>query len=205
MENISLQRAYAALYRAFCKIKRLSYVDWKAFMDMTTIVRFKENEVMLEAGNLSTHSYFIIKGLVMCYEGHVPKVIKWFRAEHDHVLVPDKFKLGQLGRVNKLSLVALEDTLAFSIRHEDLDSLMDHHPMINRFYTALLFQYSVKMNQIANCLIVESRPRYEWIEEELGFKLNRIPDLYLAPYVGVTPKRLKELKKDRRTDFLTRY
>lgn len=215
MESITPEEAYASLYRWLCRFKRLPYVEWKAFMDRTDMVQFKMNEVPIVAGTPSTHSYFIIKGLMMCYEGHEPKVskeIKWFRAEHDYAFTVDKFFFGrtgsffgQEGRSNMYSMVALEDTLAFSLSHENYLWLNDHCQNFGFLYIGLIHYYSMKIQRIINCVLTNSRDRYEWIQEVHGFKLDRIPGTYLAPCIGVTQRRLKDLQKNNRIDFLTRY
>ncbi|WP_343303090.1 hypothetical protein AAHN97_16165 [Chitinophaga niabensis] len=209
MENIpSEEEAYAALYRRLCTCKRLSYIDWKKFMDRTNMVQFKMNDVFIKAGSLSTHSYFIIKGLVMCYEGQElkPEKIKWVRAEHDYAFTVDKFSFGEEKRMpNEYSLVALEDTLAFSLSHEDYLWLKTHCKGFDLLYMVLIHAYSIKIKKISNCVLTNDRDRYEWIQEVHGFKLERIPGVYLKHCIGVTEKRLKELQKNNRIDFLTRY
>jgi CRP-like cAMP-binding protein len=205
MQNINPQEAYAALFRELCRIKRLSYTGWKAFMERTTIVRFRANEVFVKAGTPSTHSYFIIKGLVMSYKGHEPKEINWVRAEHGYVFTVDRFRFGGEPIPNEYSLVALEDTLAFSLSHEDFDWLSEHVRGFDMLNAGLLMKDCMKMKQISNCLITNSRDRYEWIQKVHGFNIDRIPDVYLVHCIGVTLKRLKELQKNNRIDFLTRY
>lgn len=208
MENITSEEAYAALYRRLCRFKRLPYAEWKEFMDRTNMVQFKMNEVFIKAGTLSTHSYFIIKGLVMCYEGRElkPDNVKWVRAENDYAFTVDKFSFGEKGkRSNEHSLIALEDTLAFSISHEDFLWLCTHCSGFGLANAVLIHMYAIKIQQISNCVLTNDRDRYEWIQEVHGFKLDRIPGVYLKHCIGVTEKRLKELQKNNRIDFLTRY
>jgi hypothetical protein len=208
MENITSQEAYAALYRTLCRFKRLPYAEWKKFMDRTKMVQFKIDDFLIKAGSLSTHSYFIIKGLVMCYEGNDlhPDKIKWVRAENDYAFTVDKFSFGEEGkRSNANSLIALEDTLAFSLSHKDFEWLSKHCKGFGLINMALLHTYAIKIQQISNCVLTNERERYDWIQEVHGFKLDRIPGVYLAHCIGVTEKRLKQLQKDDRIDFLTRY
>jgi hypothetical protein len=205
MENFNLQEAFARLFRSLCKVQKLQYADWKAFMDRTAIAQFKANEVVTEAGTLSTHSYFIISGLMMCYDGHEPKHMIWFGAEHYYAFTIDMFNYSEIGNTNTQTVVALEDTIAFSISHADFLWLQEHHHKITLLRNNIIFRSAFTINKIQNCLLVNARDRYEWIQDLLGFQLARIPAVYLAPYVRVTPKRLKELLNSKPVDFLTRY
>lgn len=208
MENITSQEAYAALYRTLCRFKRVPYAEWKQFMERTNMVQFKKNDVFIKAGILSTHSYYIIKGLVMCYRGSdlLPDNIKWVRAENDYAFTVDKFSFGEkVERSNAYSLIALEDTLAFSISHEDFLWLITNCIGFGLANAVLLHMYSIKIQQISNCVLANDRERYDWIQEVHGFNLERIPDVYLAACIGVTQKRLKQLQKNNRINFLTRY
>lgn len=131
MQNITPEEVYSKLYRTLCKSKRLSHVDWNAFMDRTSIDSFTANEMIVKAGTLSTHSYFIISGLIMCYEQPDDKHARWFRGDGSYAFTNDKFKYGEMGRVNNASLMALEDTLVVSIGLADYLWLCEHHPMIS--------------------------------------------------------------------------
>lgn len=205
MENFNSQEAYARLLKSLSKNQKLQYADWKAFMDKTGIVQFKANEVVAEAGTLSTHSYFIISGLMMCYDGHDSKNAQWFGAEHYYAFTMDMFRFGEMGNTNDQTMVALEDTMVFSISHADFLWLEEHHRKIARLRTSIIYRLTYTIRKIQNCLIVNARDRYEWMQETLGFELARISVVYLAPYARVTPKILKEILSSKPVDFLTRY
>lgn len=205
MENITSQAEYSRLYRKLCRVRRLSYVDWKAFIDRTAIVHFKANEAAVVAGSLSTHSYFIVSGLMACYEGQEPKHVYWLRAEGGYAFTQDKFDVGKPRRSNNESLIALEDTVAISISHADFEWLCEHHHKVSMLISGLMLLLCTVMRTITNCLIIDSRQRYEWIQGRLGFNLDRVPAVYLSPYVRIPAKRLKELQKTKPVNFLSRY
>lgn len=205
MQNITTEEVYPKLFRSLCKTKRLSLADRKAFMARTAITSFKANEKIVVEGTLSTHSYFIISGLIMCYEGDNFKYIKWFRAEESYAFTTDKFKYGKPGRVNNDSLMALEDTLVVSMSHEDYLWLCTHHPMIAMLEAGLILGLGNIMSGVIACFTVEGRKRYEWLEEQMGFNLERIPDVHLVPYLQTTVRRLKDIRKSGPVSFLKKY
>jgi cAMP-binding proteins - catabolite gene activator and regulatory subunit of cAMP-dependent protein kinases len=202
---ITPQAAYAKLFRVLCQFKKLHYAEWSDFMKVTEVIHLKANERITETGTPSTHSYFIISGLVMCYEGDESKGdIKWFRAENDYAFTIDMLNVPGK-RPNNQCLVALEDMVVVRLSHKDFKWLCDKYIHMHALFAGYLHKYGKIMEYMFGDFTTEPRERYEWIQKLFGFKLSRIPEDYLVRYTGLTVKQLKVLRKDRKVDFLSRY
>jgi hypothetical protein len=93
MENMTSEKTYSQLYRTFIRsAKRIPYEQWEQFIARTSINHFKAKQLIYRANSLSTHSYFIISGLVMSYfERNGKKYVKWIRAENGYAFSIDTF------------------------------------------------------------------------------------------------------------------
>lgn len=200
MENVSPEVVYPQLFRAFCRVKRIPYATWKEFMARTKIVQFKKNQVFIHADHLSTHSYFVIEGLVMSYfERNKKRYVKWIRSTNDYVFSADIFRIDidDHSQINGENLMALEDTVAISVSHEDLKWLEENHYRIGLITTIYYSNYSHMYRRLEANALHEPEDRYENIQRGSHFSLERVPDIYLASYLRITLKELKEVRKAR--------
>jgi hypothetical protein len=132
MKNIDPQAAYPHLFNAFSKILIISPAILREFGERSEPVRFRHKEVIVDGGLLSTHSYFIIDGLIMCYisydNGHH---VQWVRGEADYAYSMDMFREQfdfdphLIGNV----LVALEDT-TLCVEHNRIKRPFDKYQEI---------------------------------------------------------------------------
>lgn len=186
---------YSQLQDALCKENPIPQADWEAFIEKTRIDVFKENEVAVEADQLSTHSYFIIKGLMMCYQPREPKqAIVWFRAENEHAFTSDMLKLRDPGRKNKFRLVALEDSIVVSISHEDLEALKKSNPQVLNMMWLHFLKIVITQDDLFRRDMKDPEYSYDLVRKIVTFDLNRVPAAYLAAYLGTSVKKIMGIR-----------
>lgn len=203
MENMTSGNAYAQLFRAFSRaVKRIPYSGWEQFMAKSKIIQLEKKEVLLEADQLSTHSYFIISGLVMSYFEHGKKrYVKWIRGENGYAFSADVFRddVKEEALIAGECLVALEDALVISISHEDLKWLCINFPRIDFAIMAYYNDYSIMYRRLEANFIRDPVGKYDSIQRATDFSLERVPDVYLASYLRISLKALKKVKEYRRS------
>lgn len=198
MKNINPEEAYPPLLNAFNKVRKIPSELRKEFISRSDIVHFKRRETILAEGQVSTHAYFIISGMVMCYRKTDKRhVVKWIRSTHDYVFSIDMFMAdfehdpSCVGDI----MVALEDTVAIRVRNEDMRWFQDNSADMS----ALLLHYMNRFSEMDMCILAYEymlpEDRWQYMERHVGFDLKRIPDVYLASFLEITLKELKGLKK----------
>ncbi|SIO49273.1 cyclic nucleotide-binding domain-containing protein [Chitinophaga niabensis] len=198
MENMNQEAIYSQLREALCKDKPVADADWNVFIEITRIDQFEENEVIVEPGQLSTHSYFVIKGLLMCYRPLGSKnAILWFRAENEYAFTVDKLNLGKASRVNEERLVALEDSIVVSIRHEDLAELQISNQRVLDMMHDLFMKTLFTFDNLSKRTMNDPEHDYEWVQQHVTFDLNRVPLSYLSTYLCTSAKRVVEIYIER--------
>jgi hypothetical protein len=198
MENIDPQTVYPYLFNAFRKIQIMPPVILREFRERSEPVRFRHKEVIADGALLSTHGYFIIDGLIRCYvscdNGHH---LLWVRGENDYAYSMDMFRDRYdpdphlIGNV----LIALEDTLAIKIAHEDITWLRKYSREMSVILDGYAFNHSeVALNMEKN-KIMRPLDRYQEMQQLLSFDLSRVPDLYLASWLDITLVELKKVRE----------
>jgi hypothetical protein len=196
MENMTPEAIYSQLREALCKDKPIPDADWDAFIEKTKIEQFEENQVVVEPGQLSTHSYFIIQGLMMCYIPRKPKsTIMWFRAENEYVFTVDKLDVGKPPRINQERLMALEDSIVVSISHEDLAVLESSNRRIQDMVHNSFMRALITLDRLSRRSTKDPQYYYDWVQQYISFNLSRVPPIYLALYIGTNIKKLAEIRK----------
>lgn len=198
MKNFDSQEAYPQLFNAFSKVQFIHPVIMQEFMDRSETIQFKRNEVIENGEELSTHGYFIVSGLIMGYIPHEGvNLVKWIRSSDDYAYSMDmfRFRFGYEPDLTGNVLVALEDTLAIHIKHEDLNWLQDNSVemgiVVNsflEFHTAI--DLCLKENELR-----EPTDKYKHLQRQLSFNLNRVPDIYLASFLNITLAELKKVRE----------
>ena len=194
MEKMTTEAIYSQLRDALSKDTPIPDADWNAFIEKTQIEHFGENEVIIEPGQLSTHSYFIIEGLMMCYRPQKPKdAILWFRAENEYAFTVDKLNVGKPPRINEDRLIALEDSIVVSISHEDLASLQENNQRIFDMMHDLFIKTLFTLRNLSERTMRDAEYDYEWVQQQITFDLSRVPLGYLGTYLGTSAKRVLEV------------
>lgn len=97
----------------------------------------------------------------------------------------------------EINVEALEDSQVFVLSYEDLNRFYDEIPMFERLVRRIVEHYFIKSLERSKKV---SRAGYPAQERYLEFlrshpKLeNRVPSIYLASYLGITPETLSRLR-----------
>lgn len=139
-------------------------------------------------------SYRIVSGaLRMYYIDNEGKDISFqFFFENQLVLSFESF---YLARESKFYIESLEETELMSISKSDFEKLLNEFPEINRYVTEFVcnrfFNYTnVFLSQIKN----SPEERYLELIKDNPKILERVPQHYIASYLGITPVSLSRIR-----------
>lgn len=198
MKKINPDEAYLQLLFSFLEIEMIPEAIMLELERRSEIDQFKKNEVVHEAEQESTHAYFIVSGIMMCYvKKEAGNVVKWFRSTGDYAYSMDMYKtfLGAEYKPAGNTLIALEDLVVVKILHEDVKWLEDNSPAMK----SLLHKHLIHYNQVG--LVrrafedMDPDNRYQFMQRHMNLSLDRIPDVYLSSFLDLTLPEVKKAKE----------
>ena len=133
--------------------------------------------ILLEEGKVADRLFFIHKGALRLFFYNEGKDITFqFFFEGDFVASFDSL---YKRKPSLFSLESIEQTEVFAIKREDFYSLMEQTPLLKREYEEKLIE------------------RYEELLREYPGIIQRVPQHYIASYLGITPVSLSRIRNRR--------
>ncbi len=155
----------------------------------------RKGDHFLHLGQVSRHVAFIETGLTMHY------------SIHDGIEVPCNFSvegdwMGSLksftsGSATEVAIKALEDTRVREISADHLQQLYHSSPrwlLFKNHLVQLVFFTITRHN--ADLAMLDAKERYYKFMQEKPELINRVPQYYIAAYLGIKPQSLSRIRKE---------
>lgn len=162
----------------------------------------RKNDFLVRGGQINSHVYFIKKGLVRCYyrkedtkTGAQREISIHFFMENDIIASTWSFIHQKPGLE---WMVALEDCSIVTLAFADLEKTYALFPELNLHGRVLTQKYSTLWYTLLRGIRTQTaRERYHFLLEYLPLLHRRIPDKYLASYLGINAVTLSRIKRKR--------
>ena len=152
------------------------------------------NDYLVEEGSVCTHIAFINKGLVR-YFFNVDGIEKTgqFFFEGGWISSYASF-LSQ--KPSEMSLQALENTELLTLHFDDLQQLYSDIPKLERFGRLIAERIFVASTARNKDLLTQSpEQNYLKLMKERPKVIERVPQFYIAQYLGIQPESLSRIRK----------
>ena len=158
---------------------------------------FRKRQFVLQEGNVCTQFNFVVRGCLRTYKidekGNTH--ILQFAIENNWIN-----DLGSFHRVrpSALNIDALEDTVVLQINHEDLLSLYKEAPKFDRIFRVLIENGFIRLQErLLQNISSTAEERYQSFLEQYPHLTNRLSQVQIAGFLGVTPEFLSRLRNMR--------
>lgn len=164
---------------------------------ITTLFRqhkLRKGEHLLEAGQVCKHVFFVEQGLVRYYvriDGE--EKTSYFNKEGEFVCDYASFLPQQPSLTN---IQALEDSTIYTISHANMDVFyanVEHGERFGRLAVGEV--YVTAIHQIHSLYNDPPELRYQTFLAKFPDVGQRIPQYYIASYVGIKPQSLSRIRK----------
>jgi len=150
---------------------------------------------LLKEGQVSNHLYFVTKGLLRAYSitDKGDEVNSWFMQENDFLISVRSFYT----RLPSLETIeVLEDCEVISIHYNDLMELYSKHTAFNIVGRVLTEKYYCESEIRLSFMRGHSAAyRYKMLLKNYPELIKRVPNKYLASYLGMTEFTLSRIKQ----------
>ena len=175
-------------------IVRLNKAEEDAFLSILEIKNFKKNELLLREGQVCSFVIFLHTGcLRYFYMKDGEEITGQFFIENDWYTDFESFiRL----KPSEQSIQALEDCVCLLISKRKLEQLYMDFPVFERFGRIMTEQGFLGLynaNRVATLLTSEER-YLAFIKNQPSI-VQRVPQHYIASYLGLKPQSLSRIRK----------
>jgi CRP-like cAMP-binding protein len=158
---------------------------------------FRKRQFVLQEGDVCTQFNFIVRGCLRSYKidekGNIH--ILQFAAENNWINDLGSFHRGKPSAMN---IDALEDTVVLQISHDDLISLYINAPKFDRIFRVLIENGFIHLQErLLQNISSTAEERYQSFLELYPHLTNRLSQVQIAAFLGVTPEFLSRLRNQR--------
>jgi CRP/FNR family transcriptional regulator, anaerobic regulatory protein len=158
---------------------------------------YRKRQYVLQEGDVCTQFNFVVRGCLRTYnidkKGNLH--ILQFGAENNWIN-----DLGSFHglKPSKLNIDAIEDTVVLQINLEDLISLYKQSPIFDRIFRVLIENGYIHLQErLLQNISSTAEERYEEFLNRYPHLINRISQVQIAAFLGVTPEFLSRLRNQR--------
>jgi CRP-like cAMP-binding protein len=173
----------------------LDQLDWGVVQPLFKPIDVPKNEYLIREGQTCQHLYFINDGLLrMFYLQNGDELTRYFASAGTFATALTSFLTRQPTVEN---IQALEDTTLLQLHTDDLQRLYAEFPAWERLSRQLFEQaYLFMARRIENFIRLSAEQRYQELVRVAPDLLQRVPQKYIASYLGIHPKSLSRIRHD---------
>jgi CRP-like cAMP-binding protein len=164
------------------------------FLSKTETHTYKTKTILLSAGEVCKHSYFVNSGILRSFNinDNIVEHVLSFACEGWWMSDMYSFFSQKPGQ---LFIEVLEDAEIVSLSKENQEQLYHDIPKLERFFR-ILIENSLVANQqrLMDNLSLPAEERFEKFTKKYGTLVHKVPQKQIASFIGVTPEFFSKMK-----------
>jgi len=155
---------------------------------------FRKGKLLLKAGQLCEHIYFIKKGAVRGFiKDGTKDITTWITAENEMVSSISSLDMSEPAQEN---MQAIENCELLALTYDDFLGLYIKFPEFNIVARKILQKYYQDAERRAFIArVTKAEKKYRLFLTRYGHLANRIPLKYIASFLGITLETLSRVRK----------
>jgi CRP-like cAMP-binding protein len=169
--------------------------DFQEFLALLVPFHIKKNDLFYRAGEVPQYSPFILKGCTRQYtinEEGEEQIIRF---------IEEGTWAGQIGSMRSnvptnVFLQATEDCDILGITIENKEYAMDRFPSYQKYFTKKYpIDHAYLMEEALKIKTDTPENLYRWLVETKPSLIQRVPQHYIANYLGIRPETISRIRK----------
>lgn len=155
---------------------------------------FLKKQFALQHGNICDYFNFVVRGCLRLYKVDEKGVYHILQFATENYWMLDLTSFHKRTK-SVLNIDTLEDTVVLRITYEDLIDLYVKAPKFDRIFRVLLENHFMQQQErIGQLFSSTAEERYQSFLETYPHLLNRLSQVQIAAYLGVTPEFLSRIR-----------
>jgi CRP-like cAMP-binding protein len=164
------------------------------FINYISVKEIPSGTILLSEGDIATKLFIVIKGCLRGYfikENGVEITSQFFIENH----MVASFESAMTGTPSRLNIDAIEDSTIGIITMKTLEKVFREHSASRDYFNKLLMKRLIfYMNQHASFIQDNPENRYLKLIQDYPELVSRVPQQYIASYLGITPVSLSRIR-----------
>lgn len=182
------------LIKHFSKFAAFTPEEERTILNSMIVLHFKKGDIILKETDVDNTTFFVVKGFVRQYkmiDGN-DLTIDFF-AEDEWIISLNSFAGNKTANY---FLTCLEDTELITGNEESAQVLFKAFPRFETISRVVMENTFAKKQELLHTFQTDSpEQRYENLVKSKPDILQRIPQYYIASYLGITPESLSRIRK----------
>jgi CRP-like cAMP-binding protein len=185
---------FASIDQYVSRCTTLSHADFDYFHSLLKPLTIEKKAWLLREGEVSEYEAYVVKGCLRkyCMDDDGNEITLQFAIEDWWVGDIASFTNQTPSQVY---IQALEDSQLLIIQHDDKEALFQKVPAFERMFRLMLQRsYMVLQDRFVATLAQPADERYLAFLEKYPGVVQRVPQHYIASYLGITPEFLSRIR-----------
>lgn len=185
---------YQLLRSHFNKYVQLSAEEFERSITYFTHKKFRKHQYIQQAGDVSRYETYVLKGCTRSFE------VDDSGQEHIIQFGVEDWWVGDMysfltGTPSSLNIDCIEETEVLQITLENQDRMCNEVPKLERHFRKLVqHAYCASIERISSNLSKPALTRYKEFIKKYPLIEQRIPNHFIASYLGIAPQSLSRLR-----------
>lgn len=156
---------------------------------------YRKKQFVLQEGDICTQFNFVVRGCLRMYKIDDQGTVHILQFASENNWINDLGSFHQL-KSSALNIDALEDTVVLQISHSDLISLYMAAPKFDRIFRVLIENGFIRLqDRLLQNISSTAEERYQSFLGVYPHLSNRLSQVQIASFIGITPEFLSKLRK----------
>ena len=158
---------------------------------------YRKRQFILQEGDVCNVFNFVVSGCLRMYRIDETGTTHIIQFALENWWISDMASFYSI-KPSEMNIEAVEDTTVLQIKHDDLLDLYNKAPKFDRLFRVLVENSLISMQQrLLQNISSDARVKYELFLKQFPDLANRIPNTYIASYLGITPEFLSKIRNER--------
>lgn len=155
---------------------------------------YRKKQYVLQEGDVCTQFNFVLRGCLRMYKIDDQGAVHILQFASESNWINDLGSFHQL-KPSALNIDALEDTVVLQISHAELISLYKAAPKFDRIFRVLIENGFIRLqDRLLQNISSTAEERYQIFLELYPHLINRLSQVQIASFIGITPEFLSKLR-----------